>query len=286
VKARLRVRMFRLQWRLLLVLLLLAMWVQPQPALAHDPAPSAAAILEVVDFEQHLNGVLPLELEFQNEQGQNVTLRRYFNGKPVLLVLSYFECTTLCPLVRTGLVESLRALKFDVGQEFDVLLVSIDPREGAQEALAAKQQALQEYGRPGSEAGWHFLTGEHDAIDTLADAVGFHFAYDGEQDEYAHPSGIVLLTGTGRIARYFYGIEYLPQDLRFGLMEASQNRIGSVVDRLLLLCYHYDPTTGKYTLLVMQIVRIAGVATVAALGTLIYVLWRQEPDHQALAGRG
>ena len=268
----------RLCW---LCALLAALLVAPSVAEAHDAVPHNSGIMDLVKFDQRLDEELPVELTLRDESGKAVELGQYFNGKPVILALSYFECATLCPLVRHGLVEALRPLAFTAGDEFQVLLVSIDPDESTANAMAVKQTTLEEYGRANSEAGWHFLTSDHATIDQLADAIGFRYAYDGEQDEYAHPSGVVLLTPGGTISRYFFGIEYSPQDLRLGLVEASQNRIGGAIDQLLLLCYHYDPTLGKYNLLIMNVVRMAGVLMVAVLGGLIFVMWRKEATRTA-----
>jgi protein SCO1/2 len=256
----------------------------PQSVLAHEAVPHSSAAKEQVGFDQRLNKQVPLELVFRDEQGQSVTLDDYLGDKPVILALAYFDCDALCPLVRTGLVESLKPLAFSAGDEFEVVMVSIDPGETADIAMTVKQETVAAYGRSGSAAGWHFLTGEHEAIDALAERVGFRFAYDGELDEYAHASGVILLTPQGRVARYFFGIEYASQDLRLGLIEASQNRIGSVIDQLLLLCYHYDPSTGKYSLMIMNILRGAGVLTVGLIGGLIFVLRRKE-SHSALQDR-
>jgi protein SCO1/2 len=260
--------------------------VDARVAKAHDAVPHGTAVTDLVGFDQRLNEQVPPELTFVDDAGQRVDLAQYFGEKPVILALSYFECETLCPLVRQGLVESLRPLTFVAGNEFDVVLVSIDPDETAATASAVKQETVASYARASndrasSEDGWHFLTGDHATIDSLADAIGFHYAYDGEQDEYAHASGVVILTPQGRIARYFFGIEYAPNDLRLGLVEASQNRIGSLVDQLMLLCYHYDPTTGKYSLLIMNVLRGAGVLTVTLLGATIFLLSRKDSNKES-----
>jgi protein SCO1/2 len=266
----------------LLAAVLLA--IQSKDALAHDPVLHDSEVFDLVRFDQQLDREIPAGLTFRNENGNAVELGDYFGDKPVVLALSYFECETLCPLVRHGLVEALQPLGFSVGDEFDVLLVSIDPTESAATAQAVKQETVSDYGRAASVDGWHFLMGDHDAIDQLAEAIGFHYAYDGEQDEYAHPSGIVLVTPEGRIARYFFGIEYEPQDVRLGLVEASQNQIGTAIDQLLLLCYHYDPLVGQYNLLVMNVIRLAGLFTVAIMGITIFIMWRKEAQRTATLG--
>jgi protein SCO1/2 len=258
--------------------------IQPRSALAHDAVPHGTDVPGLVRFDQQLDEQVPLGLAFRDENNQPVELGQYVGDKPVILALSYFECETLCPLVRHGLVEALQPLTFVAGDEFDVVLVSIDPNESAANAKRVKQETVEEYGRVGSASGWHFLTGDHEAIDQLADAIGFRYAYDGNQDEYAHPSGVVVLTPQGHIARYFFGIEYAPQDLRFGLVEASQNKIGTPIDQLLLLCYHYDPTAGSYSLLIMNVLRMAGVLTVALMALLIWMMRRKESQRPELFG--
>jgi protein SCO1/2 len=263
---------------------MIALGILPGVAKAHDAVPHSSAVLDLVGFDQRLDHEVPGDLAFRDENDQGVNLGHYLQGKPVILALTYFECDNLCPLVRQGLVESVRPLAFTVGKEFDVVVVSIDPAETPAIATAVKAETVAVYDRPGSEAGWHFLTGEHETIDRLAQAIGFRYAYDGERDEYAHASGVVLLTPAGKIARYFYGIEYAPKDVRLGLVEASQNRIGTPIDQLLLLCYHYDPSAGKYSLLIIDILRWAGLLTVAGLAMLLFLMRRQESHRAATLG--
>ncbi len=235
-----------------------------------------ADILKQVGFDQRLNQQVPLDLTFRDEAGQAVRLGSYFGQKPVILSLVYYHCTTLCPLILDGLVKSLEGISFDLGKQFNIVTVSIDPREGPAEAAAKKAQYVPRYARPGAEAGWHFLTGEEPAIQQLTKAAGFRYAYDAKTDEYAHPAGIVILTPQGRISRYFYGIDFSARDLRLGLIEADAGKIGNPIDQVLLYCYHYDPATGKYGLIVMNAIRLAGVATVLLLGVFIAVmLWRE-----------
>jgi protein SCO1/2 len=229
-----------------------------------------------VGFDQRLGESVPLDAVFRDESGQAVRLGDYFTGKPVILTLVYYECPMLCTLTLNELAGALKTLAFDVGREFEVVTVSFEPRETPELAAAKKKTYLERYGRPGSERGWHFLTGDADATSRLTRAVGFRYAWDEATKQYAHPAGIMVLTPDGRIARYLYGIEYSPQSLRLALVESSEGRIGSTVDQLLLLCYQYDPTTGRYGAAVMRIVRVAGVLTLAALGTLIVVLRRRE----------
>lgn len=252
----------------------------PGIAWAHGDMPHNVDVFSLVGFDQRLNQEIPLGLNFRDENNQVVELGSFVHDKPVILALSYFECATLCPLVRQGLIAALQPLSFSVGEQFDVILVSIDPDETPADASEVKAATMAEYNRPGSEDGWHFLTGQHENIDQLAAAIGFRFAYDGAKDEYAHPSGLVLLTPSGTIARYFFGIEYETRDLRLGLVEASHNQIGTPVDQLLLLCYHYEPAVGKYSLLIMNVVRLAALVTVGGLAMLIFVMWRKE-THRA-----
>jgi protein SCO1/2 len=243
------------------------------PAPAHETTPD---ILKNIGFDQRLNEQVPLDLAFRDEAGRTVRLGEYFGQKPVILSLVYYHCTTLCPLILNGLVKSLDGISFDLGKQFAIVTVSIDPREGPAEAAAKKAQVLPRYGRPGGEAGWHFLTGEEAAIQQLTKAAGFRYAYDAKADEFAHPAGIMVLTPQGKIARYFYGIDFSARDLRLGLIEAAAGKIGNPVDQVVLYCYHYDPVTGKYGFIVMNAIRLAGVATVLVLGIFIAVMLRRE----------
>lgn len=252
-----------------------------------DGAHPADEVIKGVEFEQKLNQQLPLDLSFRNEAGQSVQLADYFDQKPVILVFAYYDCPMLCTLVLNGLVSSLNGLAFDAGNQFEIVTVSIDPTETPALAAAKKAVYLEQYRRPGAADGWHFLTGEQAAIDQLTQAAGFHYNYDPEKDEYAHPTGIMVVTPAGKIARYFYGIDFPARDLRLGLIEAAANRIGSPVDQLLLLCYHYDPVVGQYTLTIMNIIRLAGLTTIGAIGVFVAVLLRRDRaralNHPALS---
>ncbi|HEY0006959.1 MAG TPA: SCO family protein [Pyrinomonadaceae bacterium] len=229
--------------------------------------------LREVGIEQKLNGQLPLDLVFRDETGREVRLREYFGSKPVVLALVYYECPMLCNQVLNGMTGSLKTLSFNIGEQFDVLTISFDPRERPELARAKKETYLRSYGnRPGAAEGWHFLTGDDQSIKTLTEAVGFKYYYDAETNQFAHASGIMILTPQGKLARYFYGIEYAPRDVRLGIVEASENKIGSHVDQLLLYCYHYDPATGKYGPVVMNIIRLGGVVTVLGIIALILLL--------------
>lgn len=188
----------------------------------------------------------------------------------------YYDCPMLCGLTLNGITTTLRALDFDSAKDFDLIVFSIDPGETPELARGRRDLHLARYGRPGAEAGWHFLTGDEASIRRLTEAIGFSYSYRPETDEYAHAAGIVVVTPDGRVARYFYGIEYAARDLRLGLVEAANGEIGSLVDQVLLYCFRYDPTTGKYSAVVMNIVRAGGLATVAVVGLTLVAFWRRE----------
>jgi cytochrome c oxidase subunit 2 len=228
-----------------------------------------------VHFDQRLDELVPMDLTFRDESGQTVRLGDYFGKKPVILSLVYYECPMLCTQVLNGQVTSLRNMSFNVGEQFNVVTVSFNPRETPALAKAKKEMYLSRYGRPGAEEGWHFLTGDPKAIASLADSVGFHYVYDALLNQYAHASGIMVLTPQGRISRYFYGIDYSPRDLRLGLVEASAGKIGTPVDQIMLLCYHYDAATGKYAVMVTNSLRIGGVIIVLLIVTLFFLLQRR-----------
>jgi protein SCO1/2 len=247
----------------------------PRPGLGTTENGLPTALREV-KIEQRLNEQLPLDLQFKDETGRTVALSEYFNkSRPVILSLVFYKCPMLCNQILSGLLAGLRAQSFSAGREFDVLTVSFDPRETPEIAAEKKQSYIERYNRPGAEKGWHFLTGDAENIRRLTDAVGFHYNYDEKTNQFAHASGIMLLTPEGKLSRYFYGIEYDARDLRLGLVEASDNKIGSMVDQLLLYCYHYDPETGRYGPIVMNIMRLGGVVTVLGIGALILILKRR-----------
>jgi protein SCO1/2 len=247
--------------------------VQPADA----PKENLPAPLRRVGIDQRLNNQVPLNLVFTDENGQQVELGKYFGQKPVILSLVYYDCPMLCTQVLNGLTGSLKALKFDVGREFEVVTVSFDPREKSDLARQKKEAYMARYGRgEAAAAGWHFLTGTEASITALTEAVGFNFAWDEETKQFAHASGIMILTPEGRVSRYFYGIEYAPKDVRLGLVEASNNKIGSPVDQILLYCFHYDPQTGKYGFAIMNAIRILGFATFFGLALLIFIMKRRE----------
>lgn len=233
-------------------------------------------LLKDVGIDQKLNESIPLDLTFRDEDGKPVQLRQYFGQKPVILSLVYYNCPMLCTQVLNGLNRSIKELPMDVGKQFNIVTVSIDPTE--RPILAAAKQALYTgiYGRPGAAEGWHFLTGDEQDIKQLAASTGFRYAYDVQSKQFAHASAIMVLTPKGKISRYFYGITYPPRDLRLGLVEASEGKIGSAVDQILLFCYHYDPVTGKYGLLISRVVQAAGIFTVLGIALLVFMLSRHQ----------
>src|SRR6202041_3537903 len=238
------------------------------------PANTRPPRLENVGIEQHLNAQVPPDLIFRDETGKAVKLGDYFGHKPLILNLVYYNCTMLCGEALAGLSSAMRLIKFDVGNEFDVLTVSFDPKETPEMAAAKKADYLRRYGRPGAAAGWHFLTGPAASIDGLTKAAGVQYQYDPQSGQFAHSTAIMVLTPQGKIAQYYYGVEFAPKDLRLGLIQASQNKIGTVVDQVLLYCYHYDPNTGKYGAIISRVLQLAAGATVLILGTFLLVMFR------------
>jgi protein SCO1 len=253
------------------------------------PAPtqlSASPLLKKVGISQKMGAQVPLDLEFNDESGQLVTMRRYL-GKPVILALVYYQCPSLCNMVLNGLVRSAKSLTQTAGEDYEVVAVSFDPRETPQMARAKKQTYIQEYNRAGSEKGWHFLTGDEAASKALADSVGFHFVYDTMTNQYAHGSGLILLTPEGRTTRYFFGIDYPSRDLKLGLVEASHGHIGSAIDQVELYCFHYDPANGKYGLVIMNVLRLGGLLTLGLLAGFMIVMFRRDfrAGRSAVAGK-
>jgi protein SCO1/2 len=231
--------------------------------------------LQGVGFDQRLNEQIPLDLTFMDESGRHVQLRQYFHSRPVILVLAYYQCPRLCTLVLNGLVQGMLEMPFTPGKDFEVVTVSFDPRETYELAASKKEAYLQRYGRPGAGDGWHFLTGEESQIRRLAEAVGFRYRFDPAQNQFIHASGIMILTPQGKLSRYLYDVRYSGRDLRLGLVEASQNKIGSPVEQILLYCFHYDSTLGKYSASVMNFVRAGGVLTMLAIGGFVGLLMRR-----------
>ena len=237
--------------------------------------------LEHVGIDQRLNEQLPLDLQFKDENGNTVRLGAYFHsGRPVLLNFVYYECPMLCGEVLNGVSAALKVLKFTPGKEFEVVTVSIDPREKPPLAAAKKKTYMERLGRPDAAAGWHFLTGDREQIDALANAAGWHYQFDTKTNQFAHAAGIMLVTPQGKLAQYYYGVEYSARDLRLGIIEASQNKIGSIADQVLLYCYHYDPRIGKYGAVVTNIMRAAGALTAVLLGGFLVLMFRRETHDQ------
>lgn len=254
------------------------------PGIMSPPANVRPPGLKNVGIEQRLNQQLPLDLTFRDESGKTVQLGDYFGKKPVILSLVYYRCPMLCSEVLAGLEGSLRAISFSAGDQFNVLTVSFDPKDTPQDAAAKKAVTLKGYKRIGAADGWHFLTGTQESIATLTKAVGFQYEYDAKSGQFAHTTAIMVITPEGRIAQYYYGIEYPPSDLRLGLIQASQNKIGSLVDEVVLYCYHYDPQAGKYSAIVSHIMQLSGGVTVLGLGIFLLVLFRRgsHNDHKEL----
>ena len=256
-------------------LLIIAVMIFAGRTYAQQATPPSRVFSEV-GIDQKLDEQIPLDLTFRDENGNTVALGKYFHERPVVLALVYYECPMLCTQVLSGMVETFRTITLTPGKEFDVIAVSIDPTEGPELAAEKKKRYVKAYGRPETAEGWHFLTGDETSIKTLADVVGFRYVYDEKSGQYAHAAGIMIITPEGKIARYLYGIEYAALDLRFSLMEATQERIGSATDQLLLLCYHYDPTTGKYSMVVTNLLRAGGAVTLLVLGGFMLVMFRRD----------
>ncbi len=262
---------------------LLGLWLTAGAGLnaGYAPADRQTQVLREIGFDQRLGESLPLDLRFRDENGRDVRLGDYFGKRPVVLSLVYYECPMLCTLTLNGLASALKTLSMTPGKDFDLVTVSFEPKETPALAAAKKRAYLQRYGRPGAEAAWHFLTGDADAIAALTRAVGFRYVWDAPTRQYAHAAGIMVLTPDGRLSRYLYGIEYAPKDLRLAVVESSGGTIGSPVDQLLLYCYHYDPSAGRYGAYVIGMLRVGAVATILGLGGFIAVMWRREAAARA-----
>jgi protein SCO1/2 len=250
---------------------------------ATSPAPIAGPagddrpkILKEVGIDQKLGAAVPLDLAFKDETGRDVRLRDYFGSKPVILTLNYYECPMLCTLTLNGLVSALRAVILEPGKDFNIVTVSINPKEGPALAKAKKESYVRTYAHEGADGAWHFLTGEQKSIEALAGAVGFRYTYDAEAGQYAHAAGIIVLTPDGHVSRYFYGVEFIPRDVRLGLVDASAGKIGTITDAILLFCYHYDPSTGKYTGAALTAMRLGGIVTIALIVAFFLFSWRRE----------
>lgn len=255
-------------------------------AVPSDTGPAAQnmpSVLQNVGFEPQLNAHLPLELAFRDEAGRNIQLREYFTQKPVLLALVYYGCPMLCNQTEQGVVGALRMLSFNPGRDYEVVFVSFDPRESPDMAAQKKESAMTHFRRPETATGWHFLTGSKDSIDALTKGANFRYSFDQKSNLFAHAAGIMLLTPDGRISRYFYGVEYPARDIRLGLVDASAGKIGTPVDRALLFCYQYDPTSARYSASILKMIRLGGVLTILALVAGILIFRRRD---RAIAAAG
>ena len=243
---------------------------------AGEPSDKMPKALEGVTYAQRLGDQVPADLAFVDESGRSVRLGDYFGRRPIVLALAYYECPMLCTQVLSGMTAGLKGLRFNAGQEFEVVVVSIDPGEGPELAAAKKATYVAHYDREETASAWHFLTGRKADIDRLAQTVGFAYTYDAKTDQYAHAAGLSILTPDGKIARYLFGIDFAPRDLRLGIVEAADRAIASPVDTVLLYCFHYDPATGTYGLMIMRLVRTAGVLFVLSMVAGFVVLRRRE----------
>ena len=248
------------------VLAILLVLLACVPANAQD---TPMGILTEIGVDQQVGAMLPLDTLFRDETGREVRLGEFFGAHPVVLVPVYYECSMLCSLVLNGFTKALRALQFTAGREFNIVTFSIDPKDDTKVGAEKRRSYLDQYGRPEAESGWHFLTGDETAIRTLTDAMGYRFKYDSYTNQWAHVSAILVATSEGRISQYLYGIELSARDLRLSLVTASENKLGTIVDSVFLYCYHYDPETGRYGFVIMSVLRLAGLATVLALGIFV-----------------
>lgn len=259
-------------WRIACVALGLSVGI----AEAQESKSPAFQVLDEVRIEQRIGEQVPLDLAFTDSDGRAVRLGDLVTDRPVVLSLVYYECPMLCTQVLNGLLASLKAISLDVGDGFDVVTVSFDPDEGPDLAAKKKASYIESYGREGAAAGWHFLTGTEASIAAITEAVGFHYVYQEDVDQFAHGSAVMVLTPGGVVSQYHFGIEYAPRDLRLGIVEASNGELGSLVDQVLLYCFHYDPTVGKYGLVILNVVRIAGGLTVGILAFGILFMLKKE----------
>ena len=248
----------------------------------YDPALSEGSglpePLKKVGIEQKLGAQLPLATEFRDEAGNLVTLGSFFkSGRPVIVAFVYYECPMLCNQVLNGLTGSLKGMSFNAGKEFDVVAISFDAKEFDKPELAKNKKAsyMERYNRPGTENGWHFLTGSQASIDAVTSAAGFSYNWDEKTNQFAHAAAIMIATPEGKLSKYFYGIDYAPKDVKFGIMESTDNKFGIADEQLLLYFYHYDPSTGKYGLAILRVMRLAAVLTLLGLGTMGFVFWRR-----------
>ncbi len=264
--------------RVLCVAVLTVSGAFAQGVVPPDKMPEA---LKNIGIDQMLNSTLTLSLPFRDESGSVVPLKTYFQRKPVLLAFVYYRCPMLCDLVMNGVLRAARVLSFTAGKEYEIVFVSIDPRETPELAAQKKRSYLESYRRAGAEKGWHFLTGDGHSVKQLTGEAGFRYKYDPKTDQFGHASGIIVLTPEGRLSRYFYGVEYAPRDVRLAMIEAAQEHIGNPVDAVLLYCLHYDPSTGKYGLIIMNALRVGGAATLLALAAFWLAMYRRSRLREA-----
>ena len=244
-----------------------------EPGMASSAVPTA---LRDIGFDQHLDQPIPLDVPFRDESGRTVRIGDYFGHRPVVLLFAYYDCPMLCTQVINGLSTALNVLSLAPGKDFEIVTVSFNPRDTPDTAQAKKSVYIEHYKQAGAAAAWHFLSGDQRSIDRLTKVAGFRYAWDAETEQYAHPTGVIVLTPDGRLARYLFGIEYSPRNLRYAIVEASAGKVGNPVDQLLLYCYHYDPMTGRYGLVVMRTIRVAAAGTLFALGGFILVMVRKD----------
>ena len=266
-------------WAIMAAALCASAWGQTLDPLS-PPANARPPQLKQVGIQQRLGQQIPADLVFRNEAGKQVRLGQYLGSGPVILNFVYFHCPMLCGQVLQGLTGALRAIGYSAGRDFTVLTVSFDPQETPAMAAAKKKMVLATYGRPEAERGWHFLTGSAASIAALTQAAGFQYQHNAQNDQFAHPTAILVLTPEGKIAQYYYGIEYAPRDLRLGLVQASNGQIGTLTDEALLYCYRYDPQTGKYSAIVSRVLRISGAVWLAMVSVFLVVMFRMEPKYR------
>ncbi|HTR81738.1 MAG TPA: SCO family protein [Bacteroidota bacterium] len=247
---------------------------------------TVSKVFKEVGIDQHLGDSIPLDLTFHDESGAEVKLGEYFHDKPVVLSLVYYNCPMLCKMTLDGMVECFLSMKYIVNKDFDVVTVSFDPSETPEMAADAKQMYLTRYGQKDAASGWHFLTGDASSIKKLTEAVGFHYVYDPKIKQFAHATGVMVLTPEGKLSRYFYGVEYPARDMQFALIDASHREIGSAVDKILLLCYCYDPTTGKYGFIISNVLRASATLTILVMGGGIFLMLRKERKAAKVANGG
>lgn len=257
----------------------LAQGAEPDGVVATPPDVKPKG-LENVGIEQHLNQQLPLDLQFRDETGKTVRLGDYFGKQPVVLSFVYYRCPMLCPELLVGLESALKVLSFNVGEQFQIVTVSFDPRDTPELAAAKKAEILSRYKRSGAAEGWHFLTGSQESITALTKAAGFGYEYDTKNDQFAHATAIMVATPSGKLAQYYYGVDFPPRDLRLALIQASNNKIGNLADAVILYCFHYDPVTGKYNAIIARVLQLAGGFTVLSLGGILLFLFHRGPDHE------